>query len=254
MQALDVALESRFRENAFQLQSVDLEHFLADLEKVMRSGLQEDWASRQDWKQDTEGFVLSRLVTERMKQTNYVHPGRLAALRKSLDDYLRFQRQCALWALEVEQAEYPMQSVWWRTMVGLETVLGLPIALYGLLNHLAIVLVLFLAGSFKRKLSRTPTTEWTIRVAVTLGFYALQILLVAHWRGRAGAGWYAPTLPGSGVCLWGYVYLLRHQARLLYISLTLPASMRKIKRLRNALLEELDQTLTPYEEVTSLAR
>src|SRR5208283_1196376 len=136
-----------FRENAFQLQAADLEYFLADLEEVLRGGLQEDWASRTDWKQDTEGFVLSRLVTERMKQTNYVHPGRLVALRKSLDDYLRFQRQCALWAVEVEQADYPMSSVWWRGIVWLETLLGFPIALYGLMNHLAIGLVLFLAGS-----------------------------------------------------------------------------------------------------------
>ena len=41
-------------------------------------------------------------------------------------------------------------------------------------------------------------TEWTLRGAVTLGFYAVQIFLVAHWRGRAAAGYYAPTLPVSG--------------------------------------------------------
>ena len=252
--AFVAALELRFQENAFQLRPADLEYFLADLEEVLRTGLQEDWASRPDWKQDTEGFVLSRLVTEWVKQTNYLHPSRLVTLRKSLDDYRRFQKQCALRELEVEGGESPLGSGWRRTLLSLETLLGLPLALYGLLNHLVIGFVLFLAGSFQRKSSRARTTEWTMRVAVTLGFYAVQIFLVAHWRGRAAAGYYAPTLPVSGAYLWRYVGLVRPQARLLFISLTIPALTRKIKRLRHALLEELDRTLTAYEERTSVPR
>jgi hypothetical protein len=133
-------------------------------------------------------------------------------------------------------------------------VLGLPIAVYGLLNHLLIGLALFLAGSFKPHSSRARPTEWTLRGAVTLGFYALQIFLVAHWRGRAAAGYYAPTLPVSGAYLWRYVGLVRPQARLLFISLTIPALTRKIQRLRHALLEDLDQTLMSYEEKASAPR
>ena len=253
-QAFAGALELRFRENAFQLRPADLEYFLADLEGVLRTDLQEDWESRPDWKQDPEGFVLSRLVTEWVKQTNYLNPGRLVTLRKSLDDYRRLQKQCALRELEVEGADSVLRSGWRRTLIWFETLLGLPIALYGLLNHLVIGLVLFLAGSFKRDNPRARTTEWTLRGAVTLGFYAVQILLVAHWRGRAAAGYYAPTLPVSGAYLWRYAGLVRPQARLLFVSLTIPALTRKIKRLRHALLEELDQTLTSYEERTSVPR
>ncbi|HMD84246.1 MAG TPA: hypothetical protein VKO18_06045 [Terriglobia bacterium] len=251
--AFVAAIESRFRENAFQLRPADLEYFLSDLEEVLRTGLEEDWASRPDWKQDAEGFVLSRLVTEWVKQTNYLNPGRLVTLRKSLDDYRRLQRQCSLREMEVEQADFPRRSGWRRMIVWLEMLLGLPIALYGLLNHLVIGLVLFLAGSFKRDNPRPRTTEWTLRGAVTLGFYAIQIFLVAHWRGRAVAGYYAPTLPFSGAYLWRYLGLLQPQARVLFISLTIPALTRKIKRLRHALLEELDRTLTAYEERTSRA-
>ncbi len=187
--ALVAALELRLQENAFQLRPADLEYFLADLEEVLRTGLQEDWASRPDWKQDTEGFVLSRMVTEWVRQTNYLNPGRLVTLRRSLDDYRRLQRQCALRELEVEGGDSPLGSGWRRALLWFETLLGLPIALYGLLNHWVIGLVLFLAGSFKHHSSRARTTEWTLRGAVTLGFYALQIFLVAHWRGRAAAGY-----------------------------------------------------------------
>jgi hypothetical protein len=252
--AFSIALELRFQENAFQLRPADLEYFLADLEEVLRTGLQEDWASRPDWKQDTEGFVLSRLAAEWVRQTNYLNPSRLVTLRKSLDDYRHLQRQCALRELEVEEADTPLHSGWRRIPIWLEMVLGLPIALYGLLNHLVIGLVLFLAGSFKRTRARARTTEWTLRGAVILGFYTLQILLVAHSRGRAAAGYYAPTLPIAGAYLWRYAQLIRPQARVLFISLTIPGLRRKIQRLRHDLLEELDQTLSTYEEKTSVPR
>jgi hypothetical protein len=251
--AFVAALESRFQENAFQLRPADLEYFLGDLEEVSRTGLQEDWASRPDWKQDTEGFVLSRLVADWVKQTNYLHPSRLVTLRKSLDEYRHLQKECALRELEVEGADSLLGSGWQQTILWFETLLGLPIALYGLLNHLAIGLVLYLAGSFKRSKSRARKV-WTIRGAVILGFYAIQIFLMARLRGRAAAGYYAPSLPVSGAYLWRYVGLVRPQARLLFISLTIPALKRKIQRLRHALLEEFDQALTSYEEKTSVPR
>jgi hypothetical protein len=78
---------------------------------------------------------------------------------------------------------------------------------------------------------------------VTLGFYAVQIFLVAHWAGRAAAGYYAPTLPISGAYLWRYVKLVQRHARLLLIAFTTPAMAGKIKRHRHAILEELDQAL-----------
>jgi hypothetical protein len=251
-QAFATTLETRFQENAFQLRPADLEYFLGDLEEVLRTGLQEDWASRPEWKQDTDGFVLSRLVTDWVRQTNCSNPARLVTLRKSLEDHRRLQKECALRELEVEGVGSPLSSGWRRSVLWLEAVLGLPIALFGLLNHLAIVLVLFLARSFKGTNARARSTEWTLRGAVILVFYTLQIFLVAHWRGRAAAGYYAPTLPVSGIYLWRYVGLLRPQARLMFIALTIPPLTRKIKHLRRELLEELDRTLTAHEEKTSV--
>lgn len=252
--AFVTALESRFRDNAFRLRPADLDYFLVDLEGVLRTGLQEDWASRPDWKQDTEGFVLSRLVTEWVNQTNYLNPERLIALRKSLDDYRALQRRCALREFEVDQGNSPLRSGWRRAILWLETLLGLPFAFYGLLNHLLIVLTLFPAGSFKKENGRARYTEWTIRSAVALGFYAVQIFLVAHWWGRAAGGYYAPTLPLSGLYLWRYQGLVRTRARPLVVSLTIPGLARKIKRSRHALLEELDRALASYEEITSVPR
>jgi hypothetical protein len=253
MASLAADLESRLQENAFQLRPADLDYFLADVEEVLRSGLQEDWASRPDWKQDVEGFGLSRWVTEWVLHTNYLDPGRLVTLREWLDDYRRAKRECALRELVVAGGDSSLGSGWRKALVWCETLVGSPIALYGLLNHLAIGFVLFLAGSFRRRNSRDRAVEWTLRIGVTLVFYVVQIFLVAHWRGRAAAGYYAPSLPVSGAYLLRYAGLVGPRARLLFLSLTIPALKRKTKRLRNALLEELDHTLTAFEEKTSMS-
>jgi hypothetical protein len=131
--------------------------------------------------------------------------------------------------------------------VWVETFLGLPVALYGLLNHLAIGLTLWLAGSFRENNPRPRSTEWTIRGGVALAFYAAQVFLVAHHWGRAAAGYYAPTLPASGAYLWRYRWVLRRQARQAFISLTIPRLTERIQRLRHQLLKELDQMLGSYQ-------
>lgn len=141
-----------------------------------------------------------------------------------------------------------------RAIVWLETIVGLPIALYGLLNHLVIGTLLFLSGSFKKKNLSAPPTVWIVRCAVALAGYAVQIYLVAHKWGRAAAGYYAPTLPATGLYLWRYLWLLEHQTRPLVTSLTLPASTLKTQRLRQAFLEELDKALTDCEAKAAVTR
>ncbi len=245
---LSAQIEARFHENAFQLRTVDLEFFLSDLEVVLRSNLQEDWASRPDWKEETDGFVLSRFTSDWIKRMNYLNPERLVGLRESLNSYRGLQKKCALRELEVGGGEHPLGAGWSRAGAWFETVLGLPVAIYGFLNHWAIALILFLAGSFKRNRTRTRTTEFIIRATVVMAFYILQTYFVAHRWGRSAAGYYAPSLPISGLYLWRYAGLVRPQARLLFISLTIPALKRKIQRLRQTLVSDLDRALASVEE------
>jgi 1-acyl-sn-glycerol-3-phosphate acyltransferase len=253
-QADIAALESRLRDNAFMLSPVDVDYFLADIEETLRRGLQDEWDSLPDWKQDTEGFLLSRQVVEWVRQTNYLDPSLLVSLRNSLGEYRSLQRRCALLQLEVERADSLMLSGWGRLMLWAETALGLPIALFGLINHLGVGLVLFMAGSFRKENPRLRTTEWIIRASVTVVFYVLQIFLVGHWWGRAAAGYYAPALPVSGVYLWRYARLARPQAHFLLASTALSPMKRKIKRRRQALGNDLDRVLATFEEKASVTR
>jgi hypothetical protein len=187
--------------------------------------------------------MLSRFVADWAEQTNYLNPGQLVTLRERLEEYRHLEQQCTLRRLEVEAANPWMRSGLRRAMVWLETLVGLPIALYGLVNHLAIGAVALLVGSFRKNSSRSRTAEWVIRGAILAAGYTVQIYLVAHRWGRAAAGYYAPSLPASGLYLWRYAWLLQHQTRLLFSSLMIPAATRKAKRLRNDFLKEFEEAL-----------
>ena len=254
VKSLASALESSFQANPFQLRPADLEYFSRDLEAVLQASLQEDWSSRPNWKQDVEGFVLSGFVVDWVKQVNYLDPGRLVALRESLDEYRHLLQQRSLRQFEIETAGAILHSGWRRTLVWLETLLGLPLALYGALNHLAIGALLFVAGALKKRESDSRTTTWAIGGAIVLVGYALQTLFVAQRWGRATAGYYVPTLPLAGVYLWRYLWLLRHQTRLLFLSITIAALTSKAEKLRGVLLEELDRAVAGYAANLSTSR
>ncbi len=252
--ALTRAIEARFQDNAFRLQPEDMELFLQDLEELLRLDLAEQWSSRPRWKQDAEGFKLSSLVGKWAEQVNILDPGRLISIRESLEACREMRRRSSLHRLEVEAAGTWLRSALQRVAVYVESVIGLLVAAYGLLNHLAILCVLYLAGSFRKHDRRDPTTEWTIRVAVVLGFYTLQVLLLAHFEGRAAAGYYAPTLPLTGAYLLRYVWLLRHRTRLAVLELLMPAQTRKVRRMRSQFLQEIDRSLRVDEEALGVSR
>ena len=252
--ALARAIEARVQHNAFRLQPEDMELFLRDLEELLRLNLAEQWSSRARWKQDAEGFKLSSLVGKWADQVNILDPGRLISMRESLEACREMRRRSSLHRLEVEAAGTWLRSALQRVAVYVESVIGLLVAAYGLLNHLAILCALYAAGSFRKRNRRDPTTEWTIRVAVVLGFYTFQVLLLAHFEGRAAAGYYAPTLPLTGAYLLRYVWLLRHRTRLAVLELLMPAQTRKARRMRSQFLQEIDRSLRVHEEALGVSR
>jgi hypothetical protein len=241
-------LESRWRENPFRLQADDVKWFTSDLEELLRANLEDDWASRPNWKQKAEGFRLSWFAAAWAEQANYLHPGRLVALREALEAIRESRRRGALWRAEVEAARDWLDSPMRRGLVWLESLLGLPMALYGLVSHLLALLILFWAGLLERENDRDPRTEWLLRGAVLVACYAGQILVVAYLLGRSAAGYYAPTLPVTGLYLWRYLWLLRHRTRVACLALLLPAQARGLRRRRQEFVAEFDETLQTQAE------
>jgi hypothetical protein len=245
-------LEGRCQENSFRLQPAALAAFLGDLEQIFRDDFQEECRLHPARKQKLEGFELSRFVVQWAGQMNYLHPGLLVSLRESLEAWREARRLGALHRLELEGAGNWLNWRVGRGLVWLETVAGLGVAFYGLLNHLVAIALLYLTGLLKKESSRDNIMVWLGRGLVVLGCYVVNVFLVARFWGRRVAGYYLPTLPLSALYLWRYAWLLRHQTRIAFLSFNLSAEAARTKRLRQSFLHEINEALDHYADMLAL--
>lgn len=74
MRKLGTTLQESFGENVFGLSESELALFLADLEEVLLADLEEDWATRPNWKPSTKGFRLSEFPQGTYRATELVEP------------------------------------------------------------------------------------------------------------------------------------------------------------------------------------
>jgi len=252
--ALTAAIEEVCRQNVFRLQPEDIRLFLSDLEEVLRADLTEDWEVRPNWKQKLAGFGLSRFVVEWVEQLNGLHPGQLVALRDLLDSYRETQRRCSLSQIEVDLAGAWLKTALGRFACWTESLLGLPLAVYGLINHLVPILIFYYAGLFDNKAVQRQTVRWAIRGLVVVGCYALQILLCSEWLGRTVTGYYALTLPLSGIYLWRYAWLVQHRLRLLFLDLRVRRDAAKLAPSRKELIQAINAARDIYAEMLEQAQ
>lgn len=246
------ALDRACRQNAFRLPPKEFARLLADVEEILRADLEAEWAARPNWKQSAEGFRLSRFVEESAEQLNALHPGRLIALRESLDRYHETERRSALRQTEIELGGDWLKSPLRRLAGWMESLAGLPVALYGLVNHIPMALILFATGLLRRRDNRSSTSVWATRGLVVFACYALAVAWCARHFGRAAAGYYAASLPFSGAYLWRYVWLIRNRTRLLLSSARAPLDTRTLARERKEFITELNQVRDTYSEFTGV--
>jgi 1-acyl-sn-glycerol-3-phosphate acyltransferase len=238
--------------NPFALRQDDLVRVLADLAEILRSDLADEWASKPNWKQSLEGFTLSRFVAEWAEQANRLDPDRLVSIREALDAYYERRRRWSLRAIQLENAEWT-RSTLRRALAWVESALGLPVACYGLLNHVPAWLLISLTG-LRRKLRKPARSrEWAATVFIVFACYAGAVALANHWFGRSTAGYYAVTLPTSGLYLWRFAWLWQHQTRLLLQHLFAPTDGSRLRRLRKELIARVEAARNAYAETLGVA-
>jgi hypothetical protein len=242
-EALATELERRRREHSFCPRPEALARFVEDLEEALKADLEDGWSARPDWKQKAEGFHLSPFVSRWVEKTSYSRPDQVMALLETLDRCREERRQWALARLEVEAAGPWLRSRLRRAAAWAETAAGFPLAVYGLVNHFVIGLVLWGTGWFRRDAGADRATKWVAASLVTLAAYIVQILIVDKLAGRAAAGYYAPSLPLSAAYLWRYRWLLRHRTRLVLVSLRMPRQAALERRQRQAVIARFEQAL-----------
>jgi hypothetical protein len=248
LETLAAELERQGREHVFRPRREAVERFLDGLEATLKSELEDTWSSRPDGKQSVDGFRLDSNVSHWVEKASTSRPEQIIALQDLLDRCREDRRRWALSQLEVEAAAWPksplkLAAVWF------ESLLGLPLAVYGLVNHLVIGLILLGAGLLKRGTGAGRTAKWLVVGLAALGIYVVQILIVDRFLGRAAAGYYAPSLPLSGAYIWRYRWLLRHRTRLVLVSsLRLPRQAAVERRKRKVIIDRLRRALEASTE------
>jgi len=238
-QQVKAALETV--QNVFALDATLLARLMKQVESDLRERLQERWASRPGRTRRTEGFRLSPFAAETLRRVNRVEPEALAALNSLSDAEREAGRECALAQLRAE-IEVKQFSTVQRLFGWIESVLGLPLALYGAANHLVAAALLLVCGLLKRDL-QPQLGPWLARGVIVFGCYAGQVTLVDHFFGRAAAGYYAVTLPVSGAYLLRYLWLIQRRTRVLLAG-TRGAMLSKVaERNRTRFFEKLDAIL-----------
>jgi hypothetical protein len=227
--------------SVFALKDSLLAELFGDLQHVLQNRLRERWQARPGWSQNVDGFRLSSYALEFLRRLNQCEPETLVKLRQLCETHSETRRQLLLAGLraELENKQAPTLK---RLLRWTESVLGLPLACYGLVNHLVPALVLYICGLVKRGLDVNAET-WLARAVVILGCYVGQIALVDSVAGRAAAGYYALTLPVSGAYLFRYRWLLQQRAPGSLLGLQAVPPRRGGRVSGKKLFERLDQIL-----------
>lgn len=227
--------------NVFALDPAMLTRLMGEVERDLRERLEAAWAARPGRKQKTDGFRLSPFGVETLRQANRTEPEELVALGELSGAERETRRQWSLAQLRAEFESRRLSAVQ-RALGWAESVLGLPIACYGVVNHVSAALLLFVCGLLKWDGQPRPG-PWLARSAIVLGCYAGQVALVDHFFGRAVAGYYAITLPVSGAYLARYWWLLQRRTRVLLAGARTAMLWKTAQNNRARLFKKLDAML-----------
>jgi hypothetical protein len=243
---VNAALREACGRAVFALENGAFAEFLLDLEHALKERLQEQWQGRPAWTQKVDGFRLSSCAAESLRRLNRDAPGSLVALRQLCESTNETRRQRSLAdlraALGGKRLSFSKRFLGW-----MESIVGLSLACYGLLNHLTAAFVLYVTGLMKRGWETKPET-WVARGVLVLGCYGAQIAVVGHILGRAAGGYYALTLPVSGAYLIRYGWLLRRRAGASGLGVWTASLRSPWEASRKRLFETLDQILSPASD------
>ena len=248
-QQLVEAIQIAMSTNIFGLAEHELENFTRELEDLSREDLRLQWAHQPNWKQRPEHLELSSIARTWVIEQNRTNPARLVELREALDAYREARRQCSMEKFITEVSGLWQSSPAKVAAAWVETVMGFPVALYGLINHLPAIIALWASGLFNSSPRRDPKVEWLFRIFILLSSYTAQVFIVHFWWGRAAAGYYTLTLPVSGGYLWRYRWLVRHRIHVLIRKVLHPGRAARATKERKNLLDrfamEFENSLRP---------
>jgi hypothetical protein len=254
VRALTDEIQARLEALTVNIREDELDRFVREIEFLYRDELKSTDAS----KATVEEFVITQKIAECVQYYQDHQPERVAAMRERITEYRRKLDRLRL--RDAVLREGPGKASITRDVLRILSigVLGLPLALYGMLNN-------FIPFLISEGFARLYVQERTkILTALLIGgglaflfFYAAQVVAVAKFISPLWALLYAISLPLSGFFALAYLQRMRKYRQRVSFSLLLFTNKHiiiKMRRQRKALITALNQVRDEYLSMRASSR
>lgn len=244
-------IQRRLEQLTVNIQHEELDEFVRDIEVLYRDDLKQELIADPKVSETAYAeFFLTQKIAECVEYYYARDRNKVLALRERLNFYKRKLKRLHLKdAMLKERANFG-ELVRANSQTVMKAIIGLPLAIYGFLNH---VLPYLITEQIAKRFIDDRTK---ILSALLIGgsltfllFYSVQIFIIWYWFGQLRMVLYGLSLPVSGLFTLTYIKELRLQQERLNLSFFLFTNRRlfqRMRRERRKLIAELNAIKNEY--------
>lgn len=251
VQQLTNEIQNQLEQITVNLQHIELDDLVRDVELIFKEELIGDASLIPPHLSDNvEEFIITQRIAECVDYYYKREPGRVQAMQDRISAYKR-----KLMRLNLRDAMLQEKTVFSKILAGsarkfMLALLGLPIALYGIVNNFVPHgLAIYAAKKFLHERTKILTALLFAGGPAFLFFYTIQTFTVFYFLGTSWAVAYFASLPTSGLFALAYTQDLREEQELISFSFVLFTNRRlinKMRRERRILINEMNTVKTEY--------
>ncbi len=256
VQDLTSEIQRRLEQLTVNLQHLELDDLVRDVEIIYRDELLSDESLfPRHLSLQVEEFILTQRIAECVDHYFARDPPRVRQMQDRIATYKRKLRRLNLRDAMLQEHKVFSSVLWQSARKFLLALLGLPLAVWGILNNfLPHGIALAAAKRFLHERTKILTALLFAGGPAFLLFYALQTFLVYRYFGGWLAGLYLVSVPTSGLFALAYMQDLREEQELISFSFVLFTNrhlIRRMRRERRVLISELNSVKDEYLSVIS---
>ena len=251
VQGLTKEIQTRLEQITVNLMHLELDDLVRDVELIYREELTGDASLiPQHLSNNVEEFILTQRIAECVDYYYARDPLRVQQMQDRINTYKR-----KLQRLNLRDAMLQEKTVFSKILASsarkfLLALLGLPIALYGIINNfIPHGIAIYSAKQFLHERTKILMALLFAGGPAFLFFYTVQTFTLYYFAGIWWALAYFVTLPTSGLFALAYTKDLREEQELISFSFVLFTNRRlihKMRRERRMLINEMNAVKTEY--------
>ena len=251
VQSLTNEIQSRLEQITVNLHHIELDDLVRDVELIFREELIGDESLIPPHvSNNVEEFIVTQRIAECVDYYYQREPQRVQQMQDRIAAYKRKLKR-----LNLHDAMLQEKTVFSKILAGsakkfLLALLGLPVALYGILNNFfPHGIAIYSAKKFLHERTKILTALLFAGGPAFLFFYAIQTFTLFYYFGPWWAFLYLVSLPTTGLFALAYVQDLREEQELISFSFVLFTNRRlihKMRRERRMLIQEMNTVKTEY--------